>query len=137
MEEEGGSLWLVYTYRKGAPLLPLSAFSITSLFSSHYQRSIIIMRNSWVEGRGGATTTLNFTSKLNPAGEVKWRHASFVRALVLSRRGGKRSNNIISITDFHAGLIIEPSSVSTRDLGGGKRLAWNHLIRVLIDDTLI
>lgn len=65
---------------------PVSPLPLGSLFSSHYQRSIIIMRNSSVEGRGGATTTLNFTSKLNPAGEVKWRHGSFVRALVLSRR---------------------------------------------------
>lgn len=54
-------------------------------------------------------------------------------------RGGKRSNNIISITDFHAGLIIEPS-VSTVTYEGEERLAWTttlqpvHLIRVLIDD---
>lgn len=38
---------------------------------------------------------------------------------IIEARGGKRSNNIISITDFHAGLIIEPSlSIVTYEGGG-------------------
>lgn len=105
------SLWLVYIYVHPKVChsfhYPVSPLPLASLFSSHYQRSIIIMRNSSAErgggrGGGGATTTLNFTSKLNPA-EVKWRHGSFVRAFRFEPwyyRGGKRSNNIISINRF-------------------------------------
>lgn len=148
------SLWLVYIYVHPKVChsfhYPVSPLPLASLFSSHYQRSIIIMRNSSAErgggrGGGGATTTLNFTSKLNPA-EVKWRHGSFVRAFRFEPwyyRGGKRSNNIISITDFHAGLIIEPSvSIVTYDEGRRRRRRKGtfssdhdvHLISVLIDD---
>lgn len=127
--DEEGSLWPLYTYILDPKVChsfhyPVSPLPLASLFSSHYQRSIIIMRNSSAEGEGGATTTLNFTSKLNPA-EAKWRLGSFVRAFrfefgVLSR-GGKRSNNIISITDFHAGLIIEPSLSIVTYEGKGER----------------
>lgn len=123
--DEEGSLWPLYTYILDPKVChsfhyPVSPLPLASLFSSHYQRSIIIMRNSSAEGEGGATTTLNFTSKLNPA-EAKWRLGSFVRAFrgIIEARGGKRSNNIISITDFHAGLIIEPSlSIVTYEGGG-------------------
>lgn len=75
-------LYGVYIFSRLSPPIGPSPptihdFSITrwSLFSSHYRRSIIIMRNSsskrGKERRGaargsGATTTLNFTSKLNP-----------------------------------------------------------------------
>lgn len=40
---------------------------------------------------------------------------------IIEARGGKRSNNIISITDFHAGLIIEPSLSIVTYEGGGER----------------
>lgn len=137
---------------KGMLLLPLSGFSITPclfifepLPTVYYNNAEFVGRRGGGRGGGGATTTLNFTSKLNPA-EVKWRHGSFVRAFRFEPwyyRGGKRSNNIISITDFHAGLIIEPSvSIVTYDEGRRRRRRKGtfssdhdvHLISVLIDD---
>lgn len=94
---------------KGMPLLPLSGFSITPclfifepLPTVYYNNAEFVGRRGGGRGGGGATTTLNFTSKLNPA-EVKWRHGSFVRAFRFEPwyyRGGKRSNNIISINRF-------------------------------------
>lgn len=45
---------------------------------------------------------------------------------IIEARGGKRSNNIISITDFHAGLIIEPS-VSIVTYEGEGRGRWRGM----------